>query len=286
MKSRWALLLLWLSVLVCAGCGGGGGGDNANTGNSTVAKAADYTGKWSGKIGTTTPVSISLTGSNTTNTVTGNIYSAILSGPFTGIVDVSNGNVTGTMANIVDDNNWLVEFAVAANTLSLTKAIRGSISLGTGTLSVTPTMAVDLTGLWTGSITEVDINDNSLIAGTSQNVTVGLAYNSTNNFVGAIKSANGLGGQITFKALSGSWTCLIEAQPTAWSPLIPAPTYGSIYTQSAISSTTSMQQAVASNPATPSTMQSIILSDEYDYVYNGVTYPGGGYKKYKLVLSR
>jgi hypothetical protein len=282
-----------VSMVTLAGCGGGGSTPQSSPTSTTPpvssspTTAGAYTGSWTGAYSVAgaagTPVTISLVGVDATNAVTGNVYSASLSGAFTGSLD-NAGNVVGTVANIVDGQSWSIQFGILGNVLNILKATYGAASLGTGSCTATPLMTVDMSGSWKGTITQKNLNTGLAVSGTTQNVDVELAYDGAGGFVGAIVSDNGLTARIKFVVLAGYWACYID-QASSWGTLIPAPQYGSLLTQGMITSTAVMQQSFAADPAAPSGMANIDLSDTSSpTVVNGVSYTS--YAEFLMSLSR
>lgn len=153
----------------------------------------------------------------------------------------------------------------------------------TVTVTATPKMTVDLSGVWKGTLTE--ITSGYQTAATPQNVSTTLAYDAQQmKFVGTIVGDKGLSASIYFSVGSVYWWCGIN-QASSWGILITPPTYNLLYTQSAYY-VTSLQQPIENDPKTPLGMQNIVLADEYNVTMNGTTYEGGGFKQYNLILSR
>jgi hypothetical protein len=294
------LIVVTFSIFMATvmGCGGGGGttapqSTTTSTTNppvtTTIAKASAYTGSWSGSYtpagASSTPVTLSLVGVDAANSVTGNVYSSGLSGPFTGSLD-SAGNVSGTVANMVDGNSWSVQLGILGNVLSIVKATYGAASLGTGSCTATPAMTVDMTGAWKGTIVQKNTTTGAVIAGTTQNVNVELAYDGAGGFAGAIVSDNGLAARIKFELLTGYWGCNID-QASSWGTLIPAPQYGTLLTEGMIVSSAIMQQSFAANPTAPTGLVNIALSDHSmanPIVLNGVSY--ASYSVFLMTMTR
>lgn len=289
------LILLIISVVALnglVGCGGGGSSSipqastsTSTTTTSSATKASNYTGSWTGTYGTSTPITLSLTGIDGANTVTGNVYSVGLSGPFTGTMD-STGKVSGTVANMVDGNSWSVQLGILGNVLNIIKATYGAASLGIGSCTATPTLTVDMSGSWKGSMVQKNTTTGFTIVGTTQNVNVELAYDGAGGFAGAIVSDKGLAARIRFEPLAGYWACYID-QASSWGTMIPAPQTGTILTEGMIVSTAAMQQSFATNATAPTGMAYIDLSDSYPtgtYAPSGAQYMG--YTEFLMTLMR
>jgi len=146
-------------------------------------------------------------------------------------------------------------------------------------------LGVEMSGEWRGAINELDSSRN-IIPGTTQNVTVELVDGPNyNSFVGSIVGDSGLSANITFYVISGYWFCKID-QTVSWGSMITIPSYSTIYTQTGLASKAQMQQAFTDNANAPWSIQSIKLADEYDVIFNGQIYKGGGFKEYSLTLSK
>ncbi|QEM66737.1 hypothetical protein FO488_00240 [Geobacter sp. FeAm09] len=285
-----------LMAALTGGCGGGGGNTPQATPatpgtpvTSPVARASDFTGSWSGTYstgaGVGTPVTFSLVGINAANTVTGNVYSANLSGTFTGVLDES-GNVSGVVANMIDGQSWTLQLGILGNVLSIVKMTYGAASLGAGSCTATPALTVNMAGSWKGTMMQKNTTTGLPIVGTTQDVNVELAYDGSGGFIGAIVSDKGLAARVKFVALAGYWACYID-QASSWGTYIPAPQTGTILTEGMIVSTASMQQSFADNAAAPTGMASIVLSDSYPtgtYAPNGSEYIG--YIEFLMTLTR
>lgn len=307
MQKLFIRLMVLLVLVVAAGCGGSGGDTPATvvdqtpvvvdpvvTPPVTVSKASDFTGNWSGlyAVGaeTVTPVTLDLAGVDGNNSVSGKIYSADLSGPFTGTVNTSTGAVTGTVVNKVDQNTWAVGLGMVNNELKITSATYGAASLGTGSCTATPVLGVDMSGSWVGEIVEVNSQHFVMLdPAVSTLVAVELAYDARyGDFVGVITGDKGLVSKIRFSTATQYWFCRLT-EHSNWGTSIVPPTYNNtLYTQAPISSVANMVQSFTENPTKPERLQWIYLVSQYNFTetFLGNTISGVDHKEYRMSLSR
>jgi hypothetical protein len=213
MRFKTCFAALAILIIALTGCGGGGGSNDpvaATTTTTTLVtyKASDYTGGWSGTYSltggtaaTNAPVSFTLTGSDNTSTVSGNVYSQYVAGVFSGTTN-SQGATTGTVANTIDGKTWQVALQKAASGVTVTSLNYGASTTGSGSCTVKPAMTFDLTGSYPVRYRSTyPVQD----TGAYKTGTIILSWDGT-GFTGAIiGDTDGLKSKIRFFKSSGWW---------------------------------------------------------------------------------
>jgi len=191
------------------------------------------------------------------------------------VVEAGGGSISST--GVYTAPNASGTFHIKATSVADTS----KSAVATVTVSSATASSFDMSGTWKGTIDELNTMNN-VVAGTTQNVTITL----DSSLSGTITGDKGLSANISFESTSGYWFCFIR-QPISWGTAFVTPYNSTIYTQSPFGTTASLQQAFANNAKAPQDMQDIILADEYNVTApNGITYTGGGFKQFKLAMSR
>lgn len=283
---KLALMLVFACALGLNGCGGGGGGsetpttggdpiiDTGDSSDSSKTVASAYTGTWNGTYDLTskpagTPVTFKLTGVDSTNAVTGKVYSQYIAGDATG-TKASDGTVTLSVANIIDSATWSMKLANSSTSglsvVSVTSPTSGAASVGSGSCTASSASGINLAGLYTVTFKQTSPTG----SGETYPAQMILAKVSDSSYVGAIVGAGGLQAKITLFKTVGYWWLQIPSGEVVGTNIIA--TKGLLSQESPILDSTmvaAVNDGVVTNIIAPLSFK---MTGTYPYIYSSNTY--------------